>query len=73
MTSALGGVENGEAKHILAAIDTANNIDVGFIPNCCAALNAIGARSTAVAVLLINIVMSDVVKYIPAMTAIGPN
>ena len=37
-----------------------------------AALMAIGAISTAVAVLLINIVSNDVVKYMPQSKAIGP-
>ena len=72
ITKALGGVEKGDAKHMLAAILTANKKGVGDIPICVALWIAIGARRMAVAVLLMNIVISEVVKYIPAMRAIGP-
>ena len=34
---------------------------------------AMGAIRTAVAVLLINMVINEVVKYIPANRAVGPN
>ena len=71
MTRALGGVENGDAKQRLAPSVTANNIGTGLTPICTALLIAMGAISTAVAVLLINIVINDVVKYIPASNSIG--
>ena len=38
------------------------NSNVGLTPTCWAATRAIGAMRTAVAVLLINIVMNEVVK-----------
>ena len=69
ITRAFGGVEKGEAKHMLAPTVTANRKGVGLAPIPIALLRAIGAISTAVAVLLMNMVMSDVVKYIPAMRA----
>ena len=72
MTSALGGVENGEAKHMLAPRVTAKRNASGLTLSSVAALMAIGAISTAVAVLLINIVSNDVVKYMPQSKAIGP-
>ena len=72
ITSALGGVENGDAKHMLAATVTANKNGTGLTPICPALCNAIGAISTAVTVLLINIVINDVVKYTPAIKAKGP-
>ena len=62
MTRALGGVENGEAKHRLAPNVTAKRNGRGFTSNITALYNAIGASSTAVAVLLMNNVMTDVVK-----------
>lgn len=62
MTSAFGGVENGEAKHMLAPSVTAKRKGYGLNPVSVAEAKAIGAISTAVAVLLINIVRSDVVK-----------
>ena len=62
ITSALGGVENGEAKHILAPTVTANKKGTGLTPICMALCRAIGASKTAVAVLLINIVINEVVK-----------
>ena len=62
MTKALGGVEKGEAKHMLAATVTANRNGTGLTPICCALCSAMGANSTAVAVLLMNIVISEVVK-----------
>ena len=60
MTSALGGVENGEAKHMLAATVTANMNGTGLTPICIAHWSAIGAMRTAVTVLLMNIVITDV-------------
>ena len=62
MTRAFGGVENGDAKQRLAPNVTANRNGTGLTPTCMALLIAIGAISTAVAVLLINIVMKEVVK-----------
>lgn len=72
MTSALGGVEKGEAKHMLAATVTAKRKDTGLTPICIAHCRAIGAISTVVTVLLMNMVIRDVVKYTPASRAIGP-
>ena len=72
ITNAFGGVENGEAKHMLAATATANRNGTGLTSIANALLMAMGANNTAVAVLLMNIVMSDVVKYIPAISANGP-
>ena len=76
MTKAFGGVENGEAKQRLAPNVTAKRngtglTPTGLTPTCKALLIAIGAMSTAVAVLLMNIVRNDVVKYIPAISNIG--
>ena len=68
----MGGVENGDAKQRLAPSVTAKRKGTGLTPICRALLIAIGARSTAVAVLLINIVINEVVKYIPAIRANGP-
>ena len=62
MTRAFGGVENGEAKHMLAATVTAKRNAWGAMPTDDAADMAIGAMSTAVAVLLMNMVSRDVVK-----------
>ena len=62
ITRALGGVENGEAKHMLAPTVTAKRSGTGLIPICAALCKAIGASNTAVAVLLINMVINDVVK-----------
>ena len=62
MTSALGGVENGEAKHMLDATETANKKAVGLTPSPRAALKAIGAIRTVVTVLLMNNVMIEVTK-----------
>ena len=62
ITSALGGVEKGEAKHMLAPTATAKRKGTGLASICTALCNAMGARSTAVAVLLINMVSSEVVK-----------
>ena len=62
MTSAFGGVENGDAKHIDAATDMAKRNDIGLTPTPIAHCMAIGAISTAVTVLLINIVIIDVAK-----------
>lgn len=60
ITKALGGVENGEAKHMLAATVTANINGTGLTPVCSAHCNAIGAIRTAVTVLLMKIVMTEV-------------
>ena len=62
MTRALGGVENGEAKHMLAATVTAKRKGVGLTPMPMALYKAMGAISTAVTVLEMNIVISEVVK-----------
>ncbi|MNZ87150.1 hypothetical protein D3C78_1060000 [compost metagenome] len=62
MTSAFGGVEKGTAKHMLAAIETANRYGIGLTPSCTAAVRAIGANKTAQAVLLINSVKVEVAK-----------
>ena len=72
ITSAFGGVENGDAKHMLAPNVTAKRYGTGLQSICMALCMAIGAMSTAVAVLLMNIVISDVVKYMPAMSTVGP-
>ena len=72
ITNALGGVENGLAKHMLAATVTAKRNGYGLTPKPIAELIAMGAIITAVAVLLINKVMIDVVKYIPANTTTCP-
>lgn len=61
MTKAFGGVENGEIKQQLAETVTANRNGYGLTPRPAAALIAIGAKRTAVAVLLIKIVTMDVV------------
>ena len=71
-TKALGGVANGLAKHILAATQVANKNGYGLTPRSIAARIAIGAKSTAVAVLLINMVNIEVAKYIPAIIGNGP-
>ena len=60
ITRALGGVENGDAKHMLAATVTAYMNGTGLTPVCIAHWIAIGAMSTAVTVLLINMVMIEV-------------
>jgi hypothetical protein len=60
ITRALGGVENGDAKHILAATVTANMNGTGLTPICIAHWIAIGAIRTAVTVLLIKMVIRDV-------------
>jgi hypothetical protein len=60
ITKAFGGVENGDAKHILAATVTANMKGTGLTPICKAHWRAIGAISTAVTVLLIKMVITDV-------------
>ena len=62
ITSAFGGVENGEAKHILAPTVTAMRNGYGLTSIAAADWNAIGATNTAVAVLLINIVNKEVVR-----------
>jgi len=53
-------VENGLAKHMLAATETPNRKGVGFTPSVIAALMAIGAKRMAVAVLLMKIVNIEV-------------
>ena len=65
-TRALGGVEKGEAKHMEAATVTANRKGSGLTPMPMAHCRAMGAMSTAVTVLLMKIVMSDVAKYTAA-------
>ena len=60
ITRTFGGVENGEAKDILAATVTANKHGIGLTPIPVAAARAIGAMRTAVTVLLMKIVISDV-------------
>ena len=50
MTNALGGVENGDAKHMLAPRVTANRKGTGLTPICSALCKAMGASKTAVAV-----------------------
>ena len=62
MTRALGGVENGDAKHMLAATATAKSIGTGLTPALMAEARAIGDINTAVAVLEMKRVSSDVVK-----------
>ena len=62
ITSALGGVENGEAKHMLEATVTAKRNGTGLTPNCTALCSAIGAIRRAVTVLLMNIVIREAVK-----------
>ena len=47
---------------MLAPTATAKRNGVGFAPICMALFIAIGAKRTAVAVLLMNMVMSEVVK-----------
>ena len=73
ITSALGGVENGDAKQRLAPKETANKNGIGLTPKDIALSRAMGAKRTAVAVLLMNIVINEVVKYIPAIRANGPH
>ena len=62
ITRALGGVENGDAKHMLAPSVTAKSMGYGLTPIATAEVSAMGDMSTAVAVLLMNIVRHDVVK-----------
>lgn len=62
MTRALGGVENGEAKHMLAATATAKSMGTGLTPAARAEERAMGDMRTAVAVLEMNMVSSEVVK-----------
>ena len=62
ITRALGGVEKGDAKHILAATVTAKRYGTGLTPNWRALCRAMGAISRAVTVLLINIVINEAVK-----------
>lgn len=72
ITRAFGGVENGEAKHSDAPRVTANRNGNGLTPYDRALCSAIGAISTAVAVLEINNVITEVVKNIPANSQCGP-
>lgn len=72
MTSALGGVEKGEAKHMLAATATANSIAIGFTPTSWAEAMAMGDIKTAVAVLEMKNVSNEVVRYMPARSSMGP-
>ena len=72
MTRALGGVEKGDAKQRLAPSVTAKRNGTGLTPTCMALFMAIGAISTAVSVLLMNMVINDVVKYIPPISNSGP-
>ena len=62
MTRALGGVENGEAKHMLAPRVTAKRNGSGLAPAPRATLMAMGDMRTAVAVLLMKNVSSVVVR-----------
>ena len=62
ITKALGGVEKGEAKQRLAPSVTAKRNGTGLTPIPTAQLMAMGAISTAVAVLLMNIVRNEVAK-----------
>ena len=62
MTRAFGGVENGDAKHKDAPNVTAISIGNGLTPKSMALCTAMGARSTAVAVLEMNKVIIDVVR-----------
>ena len=57
-------MENGEAKHMLAPRVTAKRNANGLTLSSVAALKAMGAISTAVAVLLINIVSNDIGPYL---------
>ena len=66
ITKAFGGVEKGDAKHMLAATVTANMNGTGLTPIPTAHWRAIGAMRTAVTVLLMNMVISEVTPYMPA-------
>ena len=70
-TNAFGGVENGDAKQRLAPNVTAKSMGTGLTPMLMAHFMAIGAMSTAVAVLLMNIVSNEVAKYIAASITVG--
>ena len=72
ITIALGGVENGLAKHILTATATPIRKGYGLTFIDKAACKAIGANRIAAAVLLINIVSTEEANIIPARTAYGP-
>ena len=54
--------EKGEEKHVLARTPPANGKGRGLRPSCPARGRAVGERSPAVAVLLMNMVSSEVVK-----------
>lgn len=60
ITKALGGVEKGDAKHMLAATVTAINIGTALMPCACAACKAIGAINMAVTVFDIKKVSNEV-------------
>ena len=60
MTNALGGVEKGEAKHMLAATVTAMRKGTGLTPCSIAAESAMGAMSNAVTVLEMKKVSKEV-------------
>ena len=62
ITKALGGVEKGDAKHIDAPTVTANRNGIGLTPIPMAHCRAIGAIRTAVTVLLMKIVITEVAK-----------
>ena len=70
-TKALGGVEKGDAKHIEAATVTAKRKGIGLTPIPIAHCSAMGAMSTAVTVLLMNMVMIEVAKYTAANATWG--
>ena len=67
-TRALGGVEKGDAKHIDAATVTAKRKGMGLTSMPTAHCRAMGAMSTAVTVLLMKMVISEVAKYTAAST-----
>ena len=62
MTRALGGVEKGEAKHMLEPRATAKRNGRGLAPELTATLMAMGDMRTAVAVLLMKNVSSVAVR-----------
>ena len=64
-------MENGDAKQRLAPSVTAKSIGIGLTSMLMAHFMAMGAISTAVAVLLMNMVSSDVAKYIAASITVG--
>ena len=62
MTMALGGVATGVAKAMLAEKATAMTIGTGLTPSCCADKIATGYNNTAVAVLLMNWLKTEVTR-----------